>query len=304
MSYADFKGSAFRFARAVMTNQIAHWFPRLYIKLTKQTGRGSGEESFDDIAEYFHLCFCEYFEKLAIAPEQIPQFLNGKHLIEYGPGDFPGVAILMYAWGAEKIHCVDRFPMMVFSEKNIAALRRLLDALPPEQKLRASHCFASIGSPESGLRQDCIEYIVNGKGLSGLRNAADLIYSRAVLEHVNDLQASINDMKAALRVGGTMVHKIDLKSHGLHKTNRLDFLTWSNIAWRLMYSAKGVPNRLRVDRYRKALDQAGFKLETIEPVETALQSEIEEVRPHLAKDFRELSDEDLSWLSFWLIARH
>ncbi len=304
MSYADLKDNAFRFARAALTNQVAQLFPRLYIRLTKQTGRGSGEESFDDIAEYFHLCFREYFERLAITPEQIPQFLNGKHLIEYGPGDFPGVAILMYAWGAEKIYCVDRFPMMVFSEKNVAALRRLLDALPPEQKLRANHCFASIGSPESGLRQDCIEYIVNSKGLSGLRNAADLIYSRAVLEHVNDLQASINDMKAALREGGTMIHKIDLKSHGLHKTNRLDFLTWSNIAWRLMYSAKGVPNRLRVDRYRKALDQAGFKIETIEPVETARQSEIEEVRPHLAKDFRDLSDEDLSWLSFWLIARH
>jgi|GEM_PF-3389167 len=252
MSYADLKDSAFRFARAALTNQIALLFPRLYIKLTRQTGRGSGEESFDDIAEYFHLCFHEYFERLAITPERIPRFLIGKHLIEYGPGDFPGVAILMYAWGAEKIYCVDRFPMMVFSEKNIAALRRLLDCLPPEQKLRANHCFVSVGCPESRLRQDCIEYIVNG----------------------------------------------------LHKTNRLDFLTWSNIAWRLMYSGKGVPNRLRVDRYRKALDQSGFKIENIEPVEIAPQSEVEEVRLYLAKSFRDLSNEDLSWLSFWLIARH
>jgi len=304
MSYADLKDSAFRFARAALTNQVALLFPRLYIQLTKQTGRGSGEESFDDIAEYFHLCFREYFERLAIPPDRIPQFLHGKHLIEYGPGDFPGVAILMYAWGAEKIYCVDRFPMMVFSEKNIAALRRLLDALPPEQKHRANHCFVSVGSPESGLRQDCIEYVVNGKGLSGLRNAAHLIYSRAVLEHVNDLEASVDDMKAALREGGTMIHKVDLKSHGLHKTNRLDFLTWSDIAWRLMYSAKGVPNRLRVDRYRNALNQADFKIEYMEPVEKALQSEIEEVRADLAKNFRNLSNDDLGWLSFWLIARH
>jgi len=139
--------------------------------------------------------------------------------------------------------------------------------------------------------------------LSGLKDEVDLVFSRAVLEHVNNLQASFHDMYAALKPGGIAIHLVDLKSHGLHRDNPLDFLAWPSWLWSMMYSAKGVPNRLRVDAYRKAVAQSGFDLIEMKPTLLASAEDIQAVRPQLADCFKSLSDEDLSCLGFWLVCR-
>jgi len=66
-------------------------------------------------------------------------------------------------------------------------------------------------------------------------------------------------------------------------------------------SNKGVPNRLRIDRYRALVARSGLEKLMIEPVETAPLSEVKAVHSCLAAQFRGLSDEDLTWLSFWMI---
>jgi SAM-dependent methyltransferase len=148
-----------------------------------------------------------------------------------------------------------------------------------------------------------LEYVIKPSGLSGLREVVDCVYSRAVLEHVNDLEATFEDMARALKPGGVTIHQVDLKSHGLHRENPLDFLTWPPWLWNLMYSGKGVPNRWRIDRFRQALDASGLELQRLEPTSRARSEEIAGVRPYLARPFKALPDEDLSWLGFWLIAR-
>ena len=75
-----------RIAHAMLTDQIAHFAPRLYIKLTGQTGRGAAQESARQIADYFRKCFDEYFQVFAIEPGQIGPYLAGKRVLEYGPG--------------------------------------------------------------------------------------------------------------------------------------------------------------------------------------------------------------------------
>jgi trans-aconitate methyltransferase len=132
---------------------------------------------------------------------------------------------------------------------------------------------------------------------------ADLVYSRAVLEHVNDLEATFVDMVAAMRPGAVAIHLVDLRSHGLHRKNPLDFLSWSPRLWDAMYSAKGVPNRWRVNRYREAMAELPVEVLALEMTASATQEDIERVRPVLAAPFRSLSDADLSWLAFWLVFR-
>ena len=118
-----------RIIHAVLTDQIAHFAPRLYVKLTGQTGRGAAQESAQEIADYFKQCFEEYFQVLQVAPREIGRYLARKRVLEYGPGDLPGVALLMVAHGAESATCVDRFPLISTSLKNIEVLRRILDGL-------------------------------------------------------------------------------------------------------------------------------------------------------------------------------
>jgi SAM-dependent methyltransferase len=179
----------------------------------------------------------------------------------------------------------------------------MLEQMPAMLRERAEDCFRQPGRPESGFNPQRIDYLVTPSGLSRLSNEVDLVMSRAVLEHVNDLPATFRDMYAALKPDGIAIHQVDLKSHGLHRHNPLDFLAWPTWLWSMMYSAKGVPNRLRVDAYRDAVAQSGLELVAMRPTLIADADDIRAIRPELATPFKQLSDEDLSWLGFWLVCR-
>lgn len=292
-----------RVVKATLTNQLARFAPAWYMGFTGETGRGLGEETSGQAARYFQDCFNDYFAKLGVAPSEIRDFLAGKHILEYGPGDFPGVALLMMAHGAQSVICVDRFPLIQLSEKNLAVIQELLASLDKGAQQRAQNCLLEVNSPAAGFNPDFIRYRIDPNGLSGLNNEIDLVFSRAVLEHVNDLPATFNDMHTAMKRDAIAIHQVDLKSHGLHQSNPLDFLHWSNSLWQLMYSHKGVPNRLRVDTYRLILAQTGFDIVTLEPTLLADTSEVSAVRPKIAESFRHISDQDLRWLGFWLVCR-
>ncbi len=198
---------------------------------------------------------------------------------------------------------VDRFPLVSLSSKNVQIAKKMLQRLPFTLRQRAESCFTRATNPKAGFDPRWIQYLVRPSGLSGLSNEIDLVISRAVLEHVNDLPATFRDMCAALKPGGIAIHLVDLKSHGLHRDNPLDFLSWSPWLWSLMYSAKGVPNRLRINTYRDAIVRSGLEIISLSPTVHALPADIRAVRPSLAQPFRDLPDADLSWLGFWLVCR-
>lgn len=293
--------NAKRVLKAALTNQLARFSPSAYVRLTGETGRGFDAESAGQLAIYFRTCFDDYFAKLGVSPSGIQAYLSGKRILEYGPGDFPGVALLMVAHGAEVVICVDRFPLIQLSEKNLAVIADLLAALDPAQRLRAESCFVCATNWAAGFNPDRIRYRIDPSGLSGLRDEIDIVLSRAALEHVNDLPATFADMHAAMKRDAIAIHEVDLKSHGLHQSNPLDFLTWPNALWHLMYSHKGVPNRLRVNSYRSILAQTGFEIILIEPILLAELVDVRAVRPALAAPFRQVTDNDLRCLGFWLI---
>lgn len=290
-----------RVARAVATNQLARFAPAAYVRLTGQTGRGAEDESVGDIAGYFRRSFAAYFDKLGISPDAVASYLAGKTLLEYGPGDLPGVAALMVAHGALKVYCVDRFPLVRLNGKNARVVADLASALECTPRQRLGQSLRAPDDPAEGFDPARVEYLVKRNGTSGLQGVADLVYSRAVLEHVNDLEATFADMVTAMRPGAVAIHLVDLRSHGLHRDNPLDFLSWAPWLWNLMYSAKGFPNRWRIDRYREILARLPVDLLALEVTASASQADTNRVRPLLSVPFRGLSDEDLSWLGFWLV---
>jgi SAM-dependent methyltransferase len=209
----------------------------------------------------------------------------------------------MVAKGARKVYCVDRFPLVNLSPKNARVVTDLLAGCTDAERTRLRACLLTPDDPAAGFVPERIEYLVQPSGLSGLVSAVDLVYSRAVLEHVDDLEATFADMVRALRPGAMAIHQVDLRSHGLHKVHRLDFLAWSETLWRLMYSEKGVPNRWRIDTYRRIV--AALPVEVLEclPTTQAGLDEVAAVRPVLAEPFAGLREEDLAWLGFWLVLR-
>lgn len=294
---------AVRAARAIATNQVARLMPAAYLDLTGETGRGRERMSADEIADYHARCFDDYLGELGVDRAHAPAAFAGKHVLEYGPGDVPGVALLFVAYGAASVTCIDRFSLVRDARLAADVLGRLYAALSRPERERAARCFSVSGDPTTPLAPEPIRYVVRPGGLLGEDAAMALVVSRAVLEHVNDLPATFRDMRRALAPDGVGLHLVDLKSHGLHRRNPLDFLTWPDWLWTMMYSCKGVPNRLRPGAYRHAARAAGLEITSMTPTGRARAEDIAEVRPHLAAPFRGVPDDELGWSGFWLACR-
>jgi hypothetical protein len=295
---------AFLVARAMVTNQVARFAPKLYMRLLKETGRGSAEEGAEGVARYFLACFNEYLVHCGLAGKPCRQFLQGKRVLEYGPGDMLGVALLMYAHGAKSVDCVDRFSLRKTSELSLEVYRRILDLLIGEEKDRGNRAFREFGRPESGFAPEAIRYFVTRDGLTTGNGKYDLVLSRAVLEHVNNLEMTMVNISHSLSRDGLSIHKVDLKSHGLDRYRKLDFLTWPEFLYQIMYSHKGFPNRWRINTYRELVARNGLWIREMKPTETLPLEEVNVIHSFVARRFSGISREDLSWLGFWMVLAH
>lgn len=291
---------ALRFAKATASNLLARFAPAAYVRLTQQTGRGAGEDRPEDIAAYFERCFADYRQQAGVAEGDTGAWLQGRGVLEYGPGDILGTALLFHAHGAAEVECVDRFPLQQVSTKNAAVYRALIDRLPEPARTRARNAFVVAGDPASGLRPEAVRYRVTPDGLAARPGAFDLIVSRAVLEHVNSLDATLRDVATCLRPGGVSVHNVDLRSHNLDRYRPFDFLTWPEPLYRLMYSHKGFPNRWRPDTYRAILRGVPLVLRAMEPTGRIAADDVERIRPRVARHLRGASADDLAWTGFWM----
>jgi hypothetical protein len=294
----------FLFVSAFFSNQLAKFAPKLYVNLTHQTGRGQSEEDTLQVANYFIRCFHDYRDQINLSEEEFSEYLKGGVVLEYGPGDILGVALLMYAYGAKKVHCVDRFPLSKLSNKNIKVYSYILNSLDDTRRDRAANAFKERGRPESGLNPKIISYKITENGLSDIRGEYDLVISRAVLEHVNSLEETMLDISRSMKAGGISIHQVDLKSHDLDRYAVFDFLTWPKVLYKLMYSHKGFPNRWRIDKYKELARSSNLHLRKLTPTGRIGQDEINIIYSKLAKEFMHISPEDLSWLGFWMILEH
>jgi len=199
---------------------------------------------------------------------------------------------------------VDRFPLSNFSRKNIEIYNHLLDSLKGEKRKRAENVFRETGNPASGFNEHAIYYKITKNGLSGSNKKYDLIISRAVLEHVNDLEKTMLDINQSLKEKGLSLHQVDLKSHGLDRYTDFDFLAWPDSIYRLMYSHKGFPNRLRVDSYKALSAKVGLRITQLTPTGRIDENKIGHIYHKLAKGFRVIPPEELSWTGFWIHLEH
>ncbi len=291
---------AFIFTRALGSNAVNMVSKDLHAALRRSTGRGVDGQPPETIARYFQFCLQDYCRDLGVPDGGVDEFLRGKVVLEYGPGDIPGVALLMVARGAERAICVDRFPLLRLSETNRAAVTALAASLPPAQRERLASCFTE-PDHRGALHPDRVRVVVDRDGLSGLRGQADIVISRAVLEHVNRLDRTLEDSVLALRPGGVACHVVDLKSHGFEWEHPLDFLTVPSWLWRSMSSHNGsMSNRRRLSDYRRIVAGLPVSDLTITPTDVIPPELAESIRPRLAREFASCDLDDLTTLGFWM----
>lgn len=238
-------------------------------------------------------------------------------LVEIGPGDNFGVALLFLAHGARSVTAIDKFE----SERDMARQTAIYRALSEKHQLTA--LFE--GEPsEAAIRN--LKYLPGMAAEQYFVAGApgfDVALSRAVLEHLDDPLAALDAMWAGLRPGGLLLHRIDLRDHGMFAgAHPLAFLTIGDALYRAMTAETGWPNRVLLPAYRDFLKRRDWparlgitRLVGVSgefaaltwdqlPAEARQQAlaQVRAVRPRLAKAFRALADEDLAVAGFVLVA--
>jgi SAM-dependent methyltransferase len=237
-------------------------------RINVQTGGHAGA----DLGAYAEQAFHEILRYTGLTP----QYLEGKRVLEIGPGNNLGTATLMRQHGASEVVALERFVVGVN------------------------------GGTAEGLTFTegvAIEEAAQRFG----EDRFDLIYSVAVLEHVGELDAAVASMYRLLAPGGIMVHKIGGGDHGMFTGGGRHPLTYMTVPaplYRLMTARSGGPNRVlpimvkrMVERYDWAWELAVTDTLDLTP------ADVEAIRPRLREPFRSLPTSELLVQTTFLTVR-
>jgi len=226
------------------------------------------------------------------------QNLQGKVVLELGPGDSLSSALVASTFGATKIYLVDAGP---FADQQMAPYRALHEYLV-KQDLQPPD-IPSCQSITDLLAVCCAEYLTCGvESLKQIPSASvDFLFSQAVLEHVRlrDVPATLREIRRVISASGIASHQVDLKDHLGGGLNNLRF---SERVWEAEFMAQSgfYTNRLRYSEILNLLRETGCEPEV---VDVKSWERLPTVRSKLAARFRHLPEKELLVSQFDVIAR-
>jgi SAM-dependent methyltransferase len=95
----------------------------------------------------------------------------------------------------------------------------------------------------------------------------DLIFSQAVMEHVDDIEFAYAEMYNWLKPGGIISHQIDFKAHEMSDYWDGHFFIGSKL-WKILAHGRKYPmNRLPLSVHLSVLKKLGFKIVNVVPFE-------------------------------------
>jgi SAM-dependent methyltransferase len=284
------------------------------------SGATHTKHSVAEGVRYVRTVFDDYLTTAALQPDAI----DGMRILEIGPGDNLGVALLFAAHGAGRVTCLDRFDPARDEAKNRQIYRQLLDSLQPEARARGE----AVLDRDGGIARGTIEVLNDLPIEDAARRLApqryDAIASRAVLEHIFDVPRGWASMDKLLAPGGLSIHKIDFRNHGFYGSlHPLAFLRIPEGLWRLVSSPDPTLNRCRTSVYERLAAASGYdyrlfvthlvfeetELATgstpwpLDPGRIADADAFHRLRRSLASPFRDASVEDLAVEGIFLVAR-
>ena len=213
--------------------------------------------------------------------------LQGKTLLELGPGDSIATAIIAACYDARAI-MIDSGDyalrdVSIYKSFALTLKERGLDV--PE--------LSSAETREDILQICKASYLCDG--LSSFEEIADksidLIFSQAVLEHIPRglFMATMQESHRVLKSDGVASHFVDLKDHLGGGLNNLRF---SAYVWEsdIFINSGFYTNRIRFSEMISMFQYAGFRIESV----NLNRWELNPIRKkNLSKDFEAISDDDL-----------
>lgn len=224
--------------------------------------------------------------------------LDGKTVLEIGPGDSLASAVAARAHGAAQTLLVDAG---AFASRDVDLYRAMADALAARDL--AAPDLTDAQTLEDVLTRCSARYLTTGvEAFADLADGSvDLIWSHSVLEHIplQQLPRLMAEMRRVLKPDGRMSHNIDFQDHLSHGLNSLRF---SEAVWEspTMRNAGFYTNRVRARTMHDLIRQAGFDL-IVEDFGRWPEPPL--ARRDLDPAFRDLTDDELSIRTSHLLAR-
>jgi SAM-dependent methyltransferase len=242
---------------------------------------------------YAYGVFRKHFDASAF-----PRKAGGFVALEIGPGDSLLSAVIAAAFGAAKCYLVDTGNYAITDVAPYQEGARLLSSYglePPD--LAGAHDLGDI------LRRCNAAYLVDG--LASLRelpsHSIDFAWSQAVLEHVRrrEFAAGVRELRRLLVTDGCVSHQVDLKDHLGGGLNNLRFPSrWWEAEW--LARSGFYTNRIRFSEMMRVFAAEGFNVDSLV---TRRFETLPLPRTSLAREFRNLSDEDLMVNEFHAVLR-
>lgn len=246
--------------------------------------------------------------------------LEGKEIVEIGTGWQPIIPIFFWLLGCEKCTSFDitrllqaslvtdsvnqllrllKSPNNIFDKTFLSSIR--------SDRLKALHEVNTKNIDEIFDLCNLIYQAPHNALSSDLQNeSVDIVFSNEVLEHVpeSEMKLLFPEIYRILRVGGLMVHNIDLGDHFSHTDSaitRINFLKFSASAFSKYNSRFLYQNRLRIPAYKQLIKESGFSIvsEDINVNKDALRK-LPSVQIHA--DFSKYTPEELCTINYCVIA--
>jgi len=188
------------------------------------------------------------------------KFLDGKTVLEIGPGPNFGSALVLKCWGAKNVAVADRFLAHFnpgYHTSLYSELTRLLQAEDPALDVSPlKECMAQKDHAEPIIT--CLEAPLEtlGNHYPGL---FDLTLSNAVLEHLFDPLSALKALFNITASGGIGYHQVDFRDHR-DFSRPLEYLLFDELSFaRLFRESHGeCGNRLRPYQMETMFHAAGF----------------------------------------------
>lgn len=257
--------------------------------------------------------------------------MSPKVIAELGPGDSIGIGLAALISGADKYYAFDVYDY-ANTETNVKIFDGLVELFKNKEKIpgedelpdtiphldsysfpdhiltpdilsssldteRVSHIRNSImnaGSPDSA-----VTYKVPWHGSRIIeRDSVDMIFSQAVLEHVDNPEFTYEKMYSWLKSGGIMVSSVDYRSHG-YADRWNGHWQYSDFIWKVIIGKRAYGlNRLPHSEHIRLMKKAGFSIVCEVPNKLPTEISIQDLAPR----FRNIQESDLTTGSAFIIA--
>ena len=250
---------------------------------------------------------------------------------ELGPGDSIGIGLAALLTGVEKYYALDLVRYFDLTS-SLAVLDELVSLFKGKESIPDDSEFPSLNPklesyafPDDLLSDELLMHTLSPRRIANIQRSmaradetnsrivyhapwtdaaviqersVDMIYSQAVLEHVDDLFGAYESMQRWLKPGGVMSHQVDFRCHRKADTWNGHW-TYSDLAWRVVVGRRPyLLNRQPHSEHVRLLRRAGFEIVVDKSVTSPST-----LRPtQLARKFRDMSEKDLTTSGAFIVA--